>query len=126
MKNLNAKGNGEWFYDYENDMLIFKIKDRYYKSSLDLDDINLTVDIDEEGFITGIRIFDASKVFNTTKKALSKIKSFEFNSKIEEETIVIQLKFSADLKDETLQYGHDFIKEGVQQLENNCKAMCSL
>jgi uncharacterized protein YuzE len=50
---LNAKGKGEADYDYANDILFFKIKDREYSHSIELEDIVL--DIDVSGIITGIQ-----------------------------------------------------------------------
>ena len=43
-RHLAAEGKGEYTYDYLNDILLFKIKDRDYLKSLDFD--NLIVDID--------------------------------------------------------------------------------
>ena len=62
------KEKGEFDYDYAHDVLFFKVKDRPYDRSLELD--NLVVDIDEEGFVVGLQIFDASAYFRMDKKHL--------------------------------------------------------
>ena len=59
-RHLNAIGKGQLLYDSKHDILTFKIKDRDYKMSVEFQ--NFTIDIDTENFVTGIRIFDASKV----------------------------------------------------------------
>ena len=53
-RHLDAKGKGEYDYDYRNDILLFKIKDRNYLKSLEFE--NLVIDFDDKGFITGLRI----------------------------------------------------------------------
>lgn len=112
-KHLNAKGKGEFSYDYRNDFLVFKIKDRDYLKSIDFD--NFTVDIDTKGFITGIRIFDASKVFGLSKLALNNIKNFEFNTKAEDKVISIQLKFTSVLRNKPIIKGSEnFVREALR------------
>ena len=88
-KTLNAKGKGEYKYDYDNDILLFKIKNRDYLKSIEFE--NITLDMDTEGYITGIRIFDASKILNVTKIALRKISQFEFSTKVEKNVVFVKL-----------------------------------
>jgi|SRR3989344_2160979 len=92
IKYLNAKGMEEIDYDYSNDIILFKIKDRDYDYSIELEDVVL--DIDKEGFITGIQVFDASNIFNASKEALTSIKNWEFKIRTEEKIIYIQLNFA--------------------------------
>ena len=92
-KHLNAKGNGIADYDYKNDILFFKIKDREYAKSIDFGDFIL--DIDNEDFITGIQIFDASKIFKIDKDALMKVRRWEFHTKVENQVVTVQLMFEA-------------------------------
>ena len=47
-------------YDYDNDILFFKVKDREYDHSVELED--LVLDVDSEGNVSGIQIFGASKM----------------------------------------------------------------
>ena len=68
-KQLHEKGIVD--YDYKNDILFFKVKDRYYERSIDFGDFIL--DLDKEGYIVGIQLFDASKIFSIDKDALLKI-----------------------------------------------------
>jgi hypothetical protein len=127
MKNriLNAKGKGEYSYDYKNDVLLFKIKDRDYKKSLDFG--NLIVDIDKEDFITGLRIFDASKIFEIDKLALKNVREFEFNAKIEERTVTIQLKFIPIIRNKpVMKQGQDFIRDADDNMLKDSKVVCTI
>jgi len=66
--NRHLTGEGEMDYDYINDILFFKVKNREYDRSLEFE--NLVIDIDSENFIIGIQIFDASKFLRMDKSAL--------------------------------------------------------
>ena len=127
MKNkyLNGKGKGEYLYDYSHDILMFKFKDRDYDKSLEFDDNDLTLDIDTEGFITGITIYEASKVFKINKTALNNIKEWIFSSKINDKKVIVQLKFAPVLRNKSVMYSQDFIRETSENV-NNCEAVCSV
>ena len=121
---LNAKGKGEFSYDYRNDILLFKMKNRDYLKSIDFD--NFTIDIDSKGFITGIRIFDASKVFGLTKLALLNIKNFEFNAHAEDKIITIQLKFTSVLRNKPVIKGSEnFVREALHSKIEDSQLVCS-
>lgn len=123
-KHLDAKGKGEYKYDYRNDILLFKIKNREYLKSIDFD--NFTLDIDTEGFITGIRVFDASKVFGLTKIALNNIKNFEFNTSAENKVITIQLKFMSVLRNKPVIKGSEnFVREALRSNIEDSQLTCS-
>ena len=124
MKHLNAPGKGEYIYDYRNDTLLFKIRDRNYKVSIDFD--NLVVDVDEEGYMTGLRIFDASQVFKLSKLALSNVKSFEFHTKVEDKVISIQLRFNCILRNSVVKQGQDFVREAVDSSIKNSEVLCTV
>lgn len=85
------KGKGEVDYDYPHDTLFFKIKDRDYDRSLELD--NIVLDIDAEKFITGIQIFEASKFLRTPKLALKNIPHWKFDAHVENNRIEVRLAF---------------------------------
>lgn len=91
-KHLDAKEKGQVDYDYKNDILFFKIKDREYEKSFDFGDF--VIDIDKEGFATGIQIMDASKIFNRPKEDLRNVEKWQFVTKIENNIISIQLTFA--------------------------------
>lgn len=93
---LDGKGKSEYKYDYDNDVLLFMIQNRKYDFSLELH--NFIIDVDKEQFITGIRVLDASKVFNIPKIALRDIPQFEFNARIEQNVITVEFKFVARMR----------------------------
>src|SRR3989344_1295627 len=109
-KHLDATGKGLYSYDYLNNTLVFKIKDRDYDSSIEFG--NLVADIDKEGFITGLRLFDASKVFGLSKISLKNLKDFKFDTKVEKNVVTIRLQFVCVLRNKPLiRQGQDFVRE---------------
>ena len=129
-KHLDARGKGEYTYDYRNDILLFKIKNREYAMSIEFE--NLVVDIDKEGFITGLRIFDASQLFKLSKIALNKVRSFEFNTKVEtgakkEKVITIQLRFVPMLRNKPMiKQGQDIVRESFSSQIKNSEVLCTV
>ena len=124
-RHLAAEGKGEYTYDYLNDILLFKIKDRDYLKSLDFD--NLIVDIDKEGFITGMRIFDACEIFNLPKLALKNIKFFKFNARVEDKKVTIQLEFIPVLRNKPLiKQGQNLIREAIGSEVRNSEVVCTV
>mgnify|MGYP001558039051 CR=1 FL=1 len=92
-KHLNARGQGIVDYDYKNDILYFVVKGREYVKSLEFDDF--VVDVDTEGFIYGVEIFDASVVFRMSKEALRNIRHWEFHNKCDNNIVTVGLVFVA-------------------------------
>lgn len=90
-KHLDGTGKGEFLYDFNNDLLMFKVKNREYKISAEFQ--NFVADIDTEGFVTGIRIFDASHVFGIDKYTLKNIVRWGFKAIVESGMITIRLTF---------------------------------
>ncbi|MBI4451461.1 DUF2283 domain-containing protein [Candidatus Woesearchaeota archaeon] len=110
-KHLDANGNGEVDYDQDHDILYFKIRGRAYRKSLDFEDV--IVDVDNEGFITGIQIFDASTVFDIDKAALPNIRRWTFNAKIDNKIVTIHLMFEMQRDNVIVERGHDIVREAV-------------
>jgi len=124
MRHLKAPGKGEYSYDYRNDILLFRIRDRKYAISVEFD--NFIVDIDEEGFITGLRIFDASKIFKLSKVALNNLKDFEFHAKAENGVISVQLRFDCVVRNAVIKQGHDFVREAEDSHIKNSEVLCTV
>lgn len=95
-RHLDGTGKGEFLYDFNNDLLMFKVKGRDYKISAEFQ--NFVADIDKEGFVTGVRIFDASKVFGLDKYTLKNIVKFGFKAIVESGMITIRLNFVSKLR----------------------------
>ncbi|HKZ40896.1 MAG TPA: DUF2283 domain-containing protein [Candidatus Hodarchaeales archaeon] len=124
IKQLDAKGLGEFDYDYKNDTLFFKIKDREYTQSIDFDD--LVVDVDKEGFITGIQLFDASLLFKLPKLDLKNINHFEFDTKIEKNIIIVNLLFRFIRRNkELVERGENIVRPLTSPLADS-EVLCSV
>ena len=124
MKHLNAPGKGEYSYDYRNDILLFKIIDRNYAMSIEFD--NFVVDIDEKGFITGLRIFDATQIFKLSKVTLNNLRSFEFHTRAENGVISVQLRFNCMVRNAIIKQGHDFVREANDSHLRNSEVLCTV
>ena len=122
-KYLDAKGKGEMDYDYTNDILFFKVENREYDHSIELEDVVL--DVDKEGYITGIQIFGASNIFNIDKDALRNIKKWEFKVKIESKVISIQLMFEMLRRNKVVERGQNLIRESSSVLTDS-EVMCAM
>ena len=98
-KHLDGTGKGEMQYDFKHDILMFKVRDRDYKMSTEFQ--NFVADIDEEGFVTGIRVFDASTVFNIEKEILKNIGQWEFRAIIEDNALTVTFRFTGKIENKT-------------------------
>lgn len=95
-KHLDGTGKGEFLYDFTNDILMFKVKERDYKISAEFQ--NFVADIDTEGFVTGIRVFDASRVFGIDKYTLKHIVKWGFKTSVESGMITVRLTFVGQVR----------------------------
>ena len=91
-------GKGEFLYDYNYDILTFKMKNRNYKNSFEFQ--NFVADIDDQSFITGIRIFDVSNIFGVNKFVLKNIAGGQFKSRIENNVVTIVFKFVSKVRNQ--------------------------
>jgi len=121
-KHLDAKGKGEMDYDYANDILFFKVKEREYDRSIELEDVVL--DIDKEGYITGIQIFGASNMFNIQKNALQNVQKWEFKVKTEGKVVFVQLMFKMLRRNQVVERGQNLVREAPSLLTDS-EVMCA-
>jgi len=87
-------------YDFKYDILTIRMKDRNYSRSLKFR--NFVADIDDKDYITGVRIFDASKVFDADKYILKKIYHADFSASVDDKHIVVELKFVSRYRNKIL------------------------
>src|SRR3989344_1494801 len=106
MKEKQLNGKGEFLYDFKHDILTFKIKDRDYKQSIELQ--NFCLDIDTENFVTGVRIFDVSKVSGLKKLIFRNLTHGEFKSSVKNNIITVRLNFIGKIRNRLI---HIFSKE---------------
>lgn len=122
-KSRNLVGKGECDYDYVNDILFFKVKDRNYDRSIELD--RFVVDIDEENFITGIQIFDASELFGLTREQLRNVSKWQFQASIDENRLEIRLIFQTIFRNKIIEPRPIIIEELSEPLPNS-KVVCTV
>ena len=96
MKEKQLNGKGEFLYDFKHDILTFKMKDRDYKESVEVQ--NFCIDIDTENFVTGVRIFDVSKVSGLRKLIFRNLTHGEFKSTVKDNIITVRLHFIGKLR----------------------------
>ena len=113
-KTRNLEGEGEMDYDYSNDILFFKVKDREYDFSLEFK--NIVVDIDEEKYIVGIQIFDASKFLRMDKIHLRQITKWKFEAKIEENSIELRLFYQINVRNQIKEVTPIIVQENTSNL----------
>lgn len=95
-RHFDAKGKGEFLYDYKYDTLTFKIRDRDYKMSFEFQ--NFVIDIDKDNFITGIRIFDVSAVSGLDKYLFKNLINGKFEASIKDNVITVRIKIVGKMR----------------------------
>ena len=125
-KNLTRKG--EFDYDFIRDILFFKVKDRQYERSLELD--NLVIDIDEENFIVGLQIFDASKYFGIPKVYLRVAFSWKMQASVskiseEESKVEVRLMFQIKRRNKILQ-PEPIITHSIRDSMEDSRMVCTV
>ena len=113
IKQRHLEAEGEMDYDYVNDILFFKIKNREYDFSIEFQ--NMVIDIDEEKFIVGIQIFDASKFLRMSKVNLREIPKWKFSSKLENNTIEIRLDYQLKVRNKIFEKNPIIIQENKSE-----------
>ncbi len=100
MKERNLKAEGEMDYDYQNDILFFKVKNREYDFSFEFQ--NMVIDIDNEKFITGIQLFNASAFLGIQKQHLRQIPKWQFKARINQGIIEIRLFYQIEIRNKVI------------------------
>ena len=112
---------GEFDYDIRNDIIFFKVKDREYSHSIELS--TLVIDFDEEDFIVGLQIINASEIFQMPKNILRGISGFRMQAKINDGAIQINLSFNTVLRNRKTEY-KPIIFERVNESIPNSNMLC--
>ena len=122
MTQNKLEGKGEVDYDYKHDILFFKVKNREYIKSIELLD-NLVIDVDKEGFLTGVQIFDAAEYLNIDKKSLLNIPNWQFNISVHENIIEIRLVFQIKVRNKIVEK-NPIISQQINQKLPNSELVC--
>ena len=115
------KEKGESDYDYKHDVLFFKTAERDYARSIELD--NIVLDVDKEGFIVGIQIFEASRFLDLNKDTLLKIKHWQFEATVNEGNIEVRLVFSVVVRNRTIEK-NPIIMQSLSEPLPDSKLVC--
>jgi len=100
-KGRHLEGKGKMDYDYVNDILFFKVDNREYSYSLEFQ--NMVIDIDEEDFIVGIQIFEASSFLNMSRSNLRTIPKWQFKAKVDNGTIELRLFYQISVRNRIIE-----------------------
>ena len=114
MKEKILEEEGEMDYNYIDDILFFKVKNREYDFSLEFQ--NMVIDIDEEKFITGIQIFDASTFLGISKMNLREIPKWQFKAKINQGIIELRLFYQICIRNKIIEKNPIIIQENKSNL----------
>ncbi len=119
----SIQGKGEVDYDFKHDILFFKTKDRKYAKSIELLD-SIVVDVDKEGFLVGIQIFDASEFLNLDKKMLLSIPKWRFDANVYDgNKIDIRLIFQIKVRNKIVEK-NPIIAQQINQKLPNSELVC--
>ncbi|MBI2232924.1 MAG: DUF2283 domain-containing protein [Candidatus Aenigmarchaeota archaeon] len=114
-RQLNSKG--EMDYDYSNDILFFKSKNREYSRSKEFS--NIVLDINKDDFIVGIQIFDASKFLRIPRIALRNVPKWQFQATILDNKIEIRLVFQVVYRNKRIEKNPIIMTETEDNLPNS-------
>ncbi len=103
-------------YDYSNDILFFKSKNREYLKSIEFN--NIVLDIDKEDFIVGIQILDASKFLRIAKIALRSVPKWQFQANIVDNKIEVRLVFQVVYRSKRIEMNPIIMAESEDNLPN--------
>lgn len=81
---------GRYRYDPEYDTLTYRLDGRYARS-LELDDVVL--DLDPDGAIIGLRVFEASSLFGLDRANLAQVSDFRFSAQRADGVVSIDVSF---------------------------------
>lgn len=119
-KEKHLEGHGAMDYDYLNDVLFFKVKNREYDRSLEFE--NMIIDLDSEDFIVGLQIFDASKFLGIQKSDL-KVNGWQFNARITPESIEVRLICDISIRNKIRQLSPIIVQQNTTGLPSSSMAI---
>ena len=114
MKPKCLEAEGEMDYDFINDVIFFKIKNREYDFSIEFQ--NMAIDVDEEKFIVGIQLFEASKFLRMSKVNLREIPIWQFKARIDKGIIELRLDYQLKVRNKIFEKNPIIIQENKSGL----------
>lgn len=117
------EAEGELDYDYPNDILFFKAKNREYDRSIELD--RFVIDIDSQDYIVGIQIFDASDFLRIPKIALQNVRRWKFQAEVEENRLEVRFVLQGTLRNKIIERSPIIIKALDEHLPDS-RLICTV
>ena len=114
MKEKTLEAEGEMDYDYLNDILFFKVKEREYDFSFEFQ--NMVIDVDKEKFIVGIQLFKASEFLGISKMNLREIPKWQFKARINQGVIELRLFYQICIRNRIIEKTPIIIQENKSNL----------
>ena len=114
-KILREKGSFD--YDYVNDILFFKVDEREYSHSMEL--LGYVIDVDVEGFVVGLQIFDASAYFNMSKDCLRAVVNWRLDARVTDGILEIKLLFTSMLRNKIIEKNPILVQNLNEPLPNS-------
>jgi len=104
-------------YDYVNDILFFKVKDREYSHSIEL--LGYVIDLDTEGFVVGLQIFDASTYFKISKASLRQVNNWKLEASLTEGVLQVRLTFNMVVRNRIIEKSPILVQRIEESLPNS-------
>jgi len=101
----------------KNDILFFKVFEREYSRSMEIN--NIVLDLDKENFIVGIQILEASEFLNTSKSNLLKVPKWAFQASINEGEIEVRLEFQILVRNKLIEKNPIIMQPTMGYLPNS-------
>lgn len=117
MEGRHLEGKGSFDYDYLNDILFFKVEGREYDRSFEMSDY--VIDIDNEDFIVGLQIFNASNHFNISKSNLKTIRNWRLNASIKDNVIEVKIVFNMNIRNKIIEKSPMIIERSRESLKDS-------
>jgi len=114
-KILREKGSFD--YDYLNDVLFFKVDEREYSYSMEL--LGYVIDVDSEGYVVGLQIFDASTYFGMSKDCLRKVVNWRLDARVTDGVLEIKLLFTSMLRNKIIEKNPILVQNLNDSLPNS-------
>jgi uncharacterized protein YuzE len=123
IKNKILEKSGSFDYDYSNDILFFKVNEREYSHSIEL--LDYVIDIDTEGFVSGLQIFNSSSYFNMTKDSLRDVKNWSLRASVKDGILEVKLVFNSVVRNKIVEKSPILIQKMEEQIPNS-QVICEI
>jgi len=118
MKNVRKlEESGIIDYDYVNDILFFKVKNREYSHSIEL--LGYVIDLDTEGFVVGLQIFNASTYFKVSKTSLRQVSNWKLEASLIEGVLQVRLTFRMIMRNRIIEKSPILVQRVDESIPNS-------